>query len=86
MSDPTLFFVSVLAHQVNAMFAHFPEGSSIVVVNKTTGETMPDPVSKVSGTGPLGINLPDDFPRGDFYLKGLDADGGYLAQSVEFHF
>ncbi|MEA2944555.1 MAG: hypothetical protein QOD09_5084 [Bradyrhizobium sp.] len=86
MSDPILNFVGILAHQVNATFANFPEGSRIVVVSQTTGETMPDLVTKASGSGPVGINLPDDFPAGDFYLKGLDADGGYLAQSVGFHF
>jgi hypothetical protein len=86
MSDPVLNFVSVLGHQVNAGCENFPQGSSVVIVNKTSGETMSSPVTPASGTAPLGINLPDDFPSGEFYLKGLDKDGGYLAQSVAFPF
>jgi hypothetical protein len=86
MSDPFLNFVSVLRHQVNAGCENFPQGSSVVIVNQTTGEAMSSPVTPASGTAPLGINLPDDFPSGEFYFKGLDKDGGYLAQSVIFPF
>jgi hypothetical protein len=86
MSNPVLNFVSVLGHQVNAGCENFPQGSRVVIVNKTSGATLPSPVTPASGTAPLGINLPDDFPSGAYYLKGLDKDGGYLAQSVEFYF
>jgi hypothetical protein len=86
MSDPVLNFISVLSHQVNAGCENFPEGSSVVIVNKTSGATLPSPVEPASGNAPLGIILPDDFPSGAYYLKGLDKDGGYLAQSVEFYF
>jgi hypothetical protein len=85
MSDPVLNFVSILGHQVNAGCENFPPRSRVVIVNKTTGETLPSPVTPASGTAPLGINLPDDFRSGAYYLKGLDKDGGYLAQSVEFY-
>jgi hypothetical protein len=86
MSDPVLNFVGVLGHQVNAGCENFPQGSSVVIVNKTSGATLPSPVTPASGTAPLGIVVPDDVPSGTYYLKGLDKDGGYLAQSVDFYF
>jgi hypothetical protein len=88
MADPMLNFVSLLGSQVSATFENFPTGSRIVVVNKTTGQPEPAPVTDLgqATSGPLGIILPSGFPNGDFYLKGLDASGGFLAQSIEFHF
>jgi hypothetical protein len=85
MSDPILNFVSISGSQVAATTANFPNGARIVLVNKTSGATLPDPVTKVSDNGPLGITLSEDITPGAYYLKGLDQDGGYLAQSVEFY-
>jgi hypothetical protein len=85
MSNPILNFVSILGNQVSATSANFPDGGRVVLVNKTSGATLPSPVTEVSSDGPLGITLPQPFPAGAYYLKGLDKDGGYLAQSVEFY-
>jgi hypothetical protein len=88
MADPILNYVSLLGSQVSATFENFPTGSRVVVVNNTSGQAEPAPVTELgqATSGPLGVNLPPGFPSGDFYLKGLDAPGGYLAQSVVFHF
>ena len=85
MSNPILNFVSIVGKQVSAMSVNFPDGARVVVVDKTSGETLSTPVTEASGSGPVAIALPGDFPLGDYYLKGLDKDGGYLAQSVEFY-
>jgi hypothetical protein len=85
MSNPILNFVSILGGQVSATAANFSGGARVVLVNKTSGATLADPAIEVSGDGPLGITLPEPFPAGAYYLKGLDKDGGYLAQSVEFY-
>jgi hypothetical protein len=85
MASPIVNFVSISGRKVSAAYETLPAGSAVVLVNKTSGETMPSPVTKAAGSGPLVINLGDGFPSGVFYLKAQDQAGAHLAQSVEFY-
>jgi hypothetical protein len=61
--------------------------AKVVLVDKTSGEPLPDPVVTISSpapNGPLRIRLPDSVKPGTYYLKALDGHGAYAAQSVEF--
>ncbi len=63
-------------------------GAKVVLVNKTSGEQLPDPVTTIASTVPNGslrIRLPNTFKSGAYYLKALNAHGDYAAQSVEFY-
>jgi hypothetical protein len=62
-------------------------GAKVVLVNKTTGEHLPDPVTTVASpvpTGSLRIRLPESLP-GANYSKAPNGHGEYAAQSVEFY-
>ena len=63
-------------------------GAKVVLVDKTSGEQLPDPVTTIASPAPNGslrIRLPDSVKPGDYFLKALNAHGEYAAQSVEFY-
>jgi hypothetical protein len=37
-----------------------------------------------ASNGPVTFHLSDSVRAGEYYLKGVDPTGGYLAQSVSF--
>jgi hypothetical protein len=85
MASPVLNFVSISGLDLSGAYENLPDGAQVVLVNKTSGLTMPSPVTPASGSGPLAIKLPDGFPLGDYFLKAQDSAGSWLAQSVEFY-
>jgi hypothetical protein len=85
MASPILNFVSISGPDISADYQNLPDDTQVVLVNKTSGVTMPSPVTPASGSGTLAIALPAGFPLGDYYLKAQDSAGGWLAQSVEFY-
>jgi hypothetical protein len=85
MASPIINFVSISGLDISAAYQNLPDGTQVVLVNKTSGLTMPNPVTSASGSGPLAIQLPAGFPLGAYYLKAQDGAGSWLAQSVEFY-
>jgi hypothetical protein len=85
MSTPIINFTSISGANVSATYANLPPGSHIVVVNKTSGETVDGDGIVASGSASITIPLPTDMPAGAFYLKAQDSTGAYLAQSVVFY-
>ena len=58
-----------------------------MLVDKTSGEQLPDPVTTIASpmpSGSLRIRLPASIEPGAYYLKALNAHGEDVAQSVEF--
>ncbi|MEA2793305.1 MAG: hypothetical protein QOI87_685 [Bradyrhizobium sp.] len=63
-------------------------GAKVVLVNQTSGQPLPDPVTTIASPAPNGslrIRLPDSVKPGAYFLKVLNAHGDYAAQSVEFY-
>jgi hypothetical protein len=85
MASPIINFVSITGLDISAAYQDLPDGTQVVLVNKTSGAAMPAPMTPASGSGPLAIQLPAGFPHGAYYLKAQDSAGGWLAQSVDFY-
>ena len=62
--------------------------ATVVLVDKASGEQLPEPVIMIASPAPNGslrIRLPDAVKAGVYYLKALNGHGQYAAQSVEFN-
>jgi len=85
--NPVINFVELENRVISATYRNLMIGAKVVLVDKTSGEQLPDPVTTIASPAPNGslrIRLPDSVKPGGF-LKALDAHGDYGAQSVEFY-
>jgi hypothetical protein len=80
-------FVEFENRVVSARYLNLMLKAKVVLVDKTSGEQLPDPVTPITSPAPNGslrIRLPDTIKPGTYYLKALDGHGEYAAQSAEF--
>ena len=80
-------FVEFENRVVSAKYLNLMLRAKVVLVDKTSGEQLPNPVITISSPAPNGslrIRLPDSVKPGTYYLKALDGHGEYAAQSAEF--
>jgi hypothetical protein len=85
--NPVIIFVEFENRTVSAIYRNLMVRAKVVVVDKTSGEQLPEPVQTISSPAPNGslrLRLPDSVKPGTYYLKALDGHGAYAAQSVEF--
>jgi hypothetical protein len=85
---PLINFVEFENRVISATYRNLMVRAAVVLVNKTSGEQLPDPVTRIGSPAPNGslrIRLPDAVKPGAYYLKALNAHGDYAAQSVEFY-
>ena len=85
--NPVIIFVEFENRTVSAIYRNLMVRAKVVVVDKTSGEQLPEPVQTISSPAPngsLSLRLPDSVKPGTYYLKALDGHGAYAAQSVEF--
>jgi hypothetical protein len=85
--NPVISFVDFENRTVSAIYRNLMVRAKVVVVDKTSGEQLPEPVHTISSPAPNGLlrlRLPDSVKPGTYYLKALDGHGAYAAQSVEF--
>ena len=62
--------------------------AKVVLIDKTSGDPLPDPVMTIASpvpSGSLRIRLPETVKPGAYYLKALNGHGEFAAQSLEFH-
>jgi hypothetical protein len=81
-------FVELENCVVSATYRKLMVGAKVVLVDKTSGEQLLDPVVTIASPAPNGslrIRLPDTLKSGAYYLKALNGHGDYAAQSVEFY-
>jgi hypothetical protein len=81
-------FVELENRVVSATYRNLMVKARVVLVDKTSGEQLSDPVATISSpapTGSLRMRLPDSVKPGTYYLKALNGHGGYAAQSVDFY-
>ena len=72
---------------VSAKYLNLMLKAKVVLVDKASGEQLPNPVITISSPAPNGslrVRLPDSIKPGTYYLKALNGHGEYAAQSAEF--
>jgi hypothetical protein len=81
-------FVEFENRVISAIYRNLMIGAKVVLVDKTSGEQLSDPVTVINSQVPQGslrIRLPDSVKSGAYYLKALNGRGDFAAQSVEFY-
>jgi hypothetical protein len=85
--NPVISFVEYENRFITAKYLNLMVRAKVVVVEKTSGEQLPEPVHTISSPAPNGslrLRLPDSVKPGIYYLKALNGHGAYAAQSVDF--
>jgi hypothetical protein len=80
-------FVEYENRVVSATYLNLTVGAKVVLVNKMSGEQLPEPVTTIASpvpSGSLRISIPASVKPGDYFLKALDGHGQPAAQSVVF--
>jgi hypothetical protein len=81
-------FVELENGVISATYRNLMIRAKVVLVDKASGEALPDPVTTIASPAPNGslrIRLPDAVKPGPYYLKALNAHGEDAAQSAEFY-
>ena len=84
---PVVNFVEFENRVISARYLNLMIRAKVVVVDKASGEQLPDPVATISSPAPNGslrMRLPDFVKPGTYFLKALDGHGQFAAQSAEF--
>ena len=85
--NPIINFVELENRVVSATYRNLMVRAKVVLVDKTSGEQLPDPVTTIASPAPAGslrIRLPESIKPGAYYLKALNGHGQFAAQSVDF--
>jgi hypothetical protein len=81
-------FVELENRVISATYRNLMLKAKVVLVDRASGEQLPDPVITIASpvpNGSLRIRLPDSIKSGAYYLKALNGHGETAAQSVEFY-
>jgi hypothetical protein len=84
---PNISFVELENRVITAKYRNLMIKAKVVLVDKTSGQQLADPVTTISSRAPNGslrIRLPDSVKPGTYYLKALNGHGEFAAQSVDF--
>jgi hypothetical protein len=85
--NAVISFVELENRVVSATYRNLMVRAKVVLVNKASGQQLPDPVMTIASPAPNGslrIRLPDLVEPGTYYLKALNGHGEHAAQSVAF--
>jgi hypothetical protein len=86
--NSTIHFVELENRVISATYRNLMFRAKVVLVNKTSGEPLPDPVTTIASplpSGSLRIRLPASVKPGAYFLKALNGHGEHAAQSAEFY-
>jgi hypothetical protein len=81
-------FVELENRVISATYRNLMIRAKVVLVDKVTGEPLPDPVTTIVSPAPNGslrIKLPSSIKAGAYYLRALNGHGNAAAQSLEFY-
>lgn len=84
---PVINFVELENRVISATYRKLMIKAKVVLVNKSSGEQLPDPIATIVSpvpSGALRIRLPDSVKPGVYYLEALNGHGEHAAQSAEF--
>ncbi|MGZ5871803.1 MAG: hypothetical protein ACXWKP_06795 [Bradyrhizobium sp.] len=85
--NPVINFVEFENRVISATYRNLMIGAKVQLVDKTSGEPLPDPLTRISSpmpNGSLRISLPTSVAAGDYFLRALNARGEFAAQSAVF--
>ena len=71
-------FVEFENHVISATYRNLMIRAKVVLVDKTSGEQLPEPVTTIVSPLPAGslrIRVPDAVKPGTYYLKALNGHG-----------
>ena len=80
-------FVEFDNRVIRATYRNLMVRAKVVLVEKASGESLPDPVITITSPMPVGslrIRLPEQVRPGTYFLKALNAHGEDLARSADF--
>jgi hypothetical protein len=83
-----LNFIELENRIISATYRNLMVKAKVVLVDKASGEQLPDPVTTIASPAPNGwlrIRLPDSIKSGAYCLEALNGHGEPAAQSVEFY-
>lgn len=86
--NPVINFVELENRVISATYRNLMIGAKVLLVDKTSGEPLLEPVTTITSpmpSGSLRISLPASVKAGDYFLRALNGHGELAAQSVEFH-
>jgi hypothetical protein len=81
-------FVELENRVISATYRNLMIRAKVVLVDKTSGEALSDPVITIGSPAPNGslrIRLPESVKSGVYYLKALNGHGEDAAKSTEFY-
>jgi hypothetical protein len=81
-------FVELENRVISATYRNLMLRAKVVLVDKASGEQLPEPVTTIVSPAPAGwlrIRLPDSIKPGTSYLQALNGHGAPAAQSGEFY-
>jgi hypothetical protein len=81
-------FIELENRVISATYRNLMIKAKVVLVDKASGEQLPDPVTTIASPVPNGwlrIRLPDSIKSGVYYLMALNGHGETAAQSLEFY-
>src|SRR6266567_8559072 len=84
---PAVNFVELENRVISATYRNLMVKAKVVLVNKTSGEQVPDPVTTIASpmpSGALRIRLPASIKPAAYYLKALNGHGEHPAQGSSF--
>jgi hypothetical protein len=84
---PVISFVEIENRVISATYRRLMIRAKVVLVEKASGRSLPDPVTTIASPVPVGalrIRLPDAVRPGTYFLKVLNGHGEDAAQSAEF--
>jgi len=85
--NASINFIEFENRVIVATYRNLMVRAKVVLVDRSSGEPLADPVTTISSPAPNGllrIRLPDAVQPGTFCLQALNAHGQQVAQSVEF--
>ena len=84
---PVIRFVEIENRVISATYRKLMVKAKVVLVEKVSGNQLPDPVITIASPIPVGalrIKVPASVKPGTYFLRALDGHGEDAARSVEF--
>jgi hypothetical protein len=85
--NPTISFIEFDNRVISANYRNLMVRAKVVLVDRASGEQLPDPVTTIASPAPNGslrIRLTDSVKPGTYYLKALNGHGEFAAKSIDF--
>jgi hypothetical protein len=80
-------FVELDNRVIRATYRNLMVRAKVVLVEKASGDPLPDPVTTITSPMPVGslrIRLSDQVRPGTYFLMALNGHGEHIARSADF--